>query len=166
MLHGRPVPGVQLLTLSQIPFTFPQTTLALGTHVRMSKIATPGCALEFTDYRKKAIRYWERRRIIWNLILVPPSVFTYVLGAGFAVGIGDRSEFGLPTVVVLFCFAAVAANICFSFVYVIEFWVSGRDAEDVYCKIGRRLIFAIGCLIGISLALAGGKEIAILQYPV
>ena len=66
--------------------------------------------MEFTEYRREAIRYWERRRIIWNILLVPPSVFAYMFASGFAIGIGDESEFGYAMVVALFCFAAVAAN--------------------------------------------------------
>ncbi len=121
--------------------------------------------MEFADYRREAIRYWERRRIVWNLILVPPSVFAYMFAAGIAIGIGDQRQFGYPMVAALFCFAAVGANICYSLAYVIEFWVAGRDAEDAYRTTGRRLLFALGCLVGIGLALAGGRDIAILQYP-
>ena len=125
--------------------------------------------MEFADYRKEAIRYWERRRIIWTLILVPPSVVAYLFASGLALGIGSPGApgaFGYPMVAALFCLAAFGANICYSFVYAIEFWMAGRDAEDDYRANGRRILFFLGCLLGIGLAFAGGQRIAILQYPI
>ena len=122
--------------------------------------------MEFADYKKEAIRFWELRRIIWNLLLIPPSLFGYVFAAGVAVAVDDSPQFGLPIVAVLFCFSAVGANICYSLAYVIEFWAAGRSCEEGYRVKGRRLLFGLGCFIGIGLALSGGRNIAILQYPV
>ena len=122
--------------------------------------------MDFANYRKVAIRYWELRRIVWNIILIPPALFGFMMAAGVAAGIGDPKQFGDPYVIGLFCFSAVGANICYSFAYVVEFWMAGRDAEDGYCSIGRHLLFALGCLIGIGLALIGGQDIALFQYPI
>ena len=38
---------------------------------------TPVAMRDFNKFRHIAIRYWERRRIIYNLALVPPAIFSY-----------------------------------------------------------------------------------------
>ena len=43
---------------------------------------------DYHAFRKTAIRYWERRRIVYNIALVPPSGLSYMLGAGVA-RVGD-----------------------------------------------------------------------------
>ncbi|MGJ8657922.1 MAG: hypothetical protein ACSHX6_15850 [Akkermansiaceae bacterium] len=122
--------------------------------------------LDFTDYRKEAIRYWERKRIIWNLILVLPALFGYLAASEIAVGIGDPSEFGFLYVMACFFFAAMGANICYTFAYVAEFWIVGRDYEFEYRSNGRLKLFVLGCCLGIGLAFLGGRSIALIQYPV
>lgn len=113
----------------------------------------------------EAINYWEIRRTFWNLLLVPPAVLSYWFALGIAVEIGDPPAFGWPVVAAMFCFSAVAANICYSFAYVIEFWIQGASAEEGYRTIGRHVLYALGCLLGIGLALGGGASIAQTQYP-
>jgi len=114
--------------------------------------------------KAEAIEYWEKKRILWNLLLVIPSVFSYWLASGVAVGIGDPASFGWIEVGVMFCSAAVAANICYSFAYVIEFWMQGLQSETAYREHGRSLLFGFGCLLGIGLAFVGGATIAYMQY--
>ena len=117
------------------------------------------------ESKGEAIRYWEKRRIVWNVLLVPPALLGYVLPAGIAAGIGDRAMLGWPEVLAMFCFAAVGANICYSFAYVVEFWIQGSGVEKEYRKYGRTLLFVLGSLLGIGLALMGGASIAQMRYP-
>jgi len=117
------------------------------------------------NLKGEAIRYWELRRIFWNLLLVPPALLSYWFAAGIAVGIGDPPVFGWPGVAAMFCFSAAGANICYSFAYVIEFWIQGASAESGYRKGGRHALFILGCLLGVGLALGGGASIAQTQYP-
>jgi hypothetical protein len=121
--------------------------------------------MEFEVFKRDAIQYWEKRRVIWNLLLVLPAYFSYSIGAGLAAGIGDTAAFGLPMVLAMFCFAAVGANICYCFAYVAEFWLAGTGAEKTYRENGRLLLFILGCLIGLGLAFSGGSAIALAQYP-
>lgn len=123
--------------------------------------------MEPTENSKgEAIRYWERRRKVWNLLLVPPAGLSYGFASGMAIGIGDPPAFGWPVVAALFCLAALGANICYSFAYVIEFWIQGARAEAGYRKQGRTLLFAKGCFLGMGFALSGGASIAQMQYSV
>lgn len=114
----------------------------------------------------EAIKYWEKRRIVWNLLLVPPAILSYWLASGVAAGIGDPPAFDWPIIAIMFCFAAVGANICYSFAYVIEFWIQGTRAEVGYRQNGRTALFVLGCFLGMGLALSGGASIAQAQYPV
>ena len=113
----------------------------------------------------EAIQYWERRRIIWNLLLFPPSILSYLFASGVAVGTGDSPAFEWPVVAAMFCFAAVGANICYSFAYVIEFWIQETQVEAGYRQQGRTALFVLGCFLGVGLALSGGMSIAQAQYP-
>ena len=117
------------------------------------------------NFKGEAIRYWEIRRIFWNLLLVPPALLSYFLAAGIVIGIGDEAAFGWPIVATSFCFSVVGANICYSFAYVIEFWIQGSLAGEGYRRSGRNTLFILGCLLGVGLALTGGASIAQAQYP-
>lgn len=121
---------------------------------------------QFSDYRKEAIRYWEKRRIIYNLLLIPPSLFSYFMGSSFAAGIGDPPLFGIAGVIILFVGSAISANICYSLVYVIEFLLADSNKESGWTQYGRPFVFICGCILGGFLALLGGKSIALSQYPI
>ena len=122
--------------------------------------------MTFTENKRETIKYWEKKRVTWNLLLVPPAIFSYWLASGFAVGIGDLPTFGWPMVAVMFCCSAAGANICYSFAYVVEFWIQGEQVETSYRERGRKILFVLGCFLGIGLALCGGTSIAQMQYPV
>jgi hypothetical protein len=123
--------------------------------------------MEIGSTRKSdAIRYWEVRRIVWNLLLVPPALLSYLFDIEFAVGVDDHPAFGWPIVLAHFCFAALGANVCYSFAYVIEFWIQGSDRESGYHEHGRPLLFALGYLVEMGLSLLGGTAIAQLQFPI
>ncbi len=122
--------------------------------------------MDYQSYRNTAFKYWETRRIIWNVILCVVSIPSYLFCAGLAVGIGDRPEFDLTWVIIHFMAAAVGANVCYTLAYAVEFYFAfGKHHED-YLERGRSFVFFLGCVAGIFLAIAGGREIALLQYPV
>jgi hypothetical protein len=116
------------------------------------------------DSKKSAIRYWERRRIIYNLALVLPAFLGYGLVGGVSAGVGDRSHFGFGFVLFLFVLSAIGANICFSFGYALEFFF-GTDAPDSrWLRFWRPLLMVLGTLFAMLLALLGGRNIAMLEY--
>ena len=119
---------------------------------------------DFDAYRKSAIRYWERCRIIYNVALLPPAFIGYILPAGISAGVGDEAQFGLGGVLLLFFLSAVGANICFSFVYSLEF-LFGNDAPDSqWLPFWRPLLIVLGTLFAMLLAFFGGANIAIMEY--
>ena|SRR5687768_7280419 len=69
-----------------------------------------------------------------------------------------------PVVVVLFILSAVGANVCFSFVYALEF-LFGSDAPDSrWLRFWRPLFMVLGTLFAMLLALFGSRNIAFLEY--
>ena len=118
-----------------------------------------------TEIRRAAVRYWEKRRIAYNLLLVPPSILSYVIGA-MSRGGGEDSLFTTPYALLLFAVAAFGANICYSFVYALEFWFGNCDLESSWNVAGRPIILTCGIILGIILAREGALEIAFMQYAV
>ncbi len=114
-------------------------------------------------FRKTAIRYWERRRIIYNLALVPPAFVGYALADTFNwVGDAHRTHYGF--VIFWLTMSAFGANICYSFAYALEF-LFGCDAPDSrWLRFGRTSAFVAGILFAMSLALIGGRNIANMEY--
>jgi hypothetical protein len=115
------------------------------------------------EIRRAAVRYWERRRIVYNVLLAPPSIVSYSLGA-MSRGGGSDSLFTTPHALLLFAMAALGANVCYSFVYALEFWFGNRDPESLWNVGGRPIILLCGIILGIVLAHKGGLEIAFMQY--
>ena len=117
--------------------------------------------IEEGDSKNEAIHYWEIRRWLWTLLLVPPALFAF----GFVIRAAMHEHQSLPAfgwfeVAVAFCFAAVGANLCYSFAYVVEFWIQGAAAEGGYLRYGRHMLFFLGCVLGVGLAMLGGLSIA------
>jgi hypothetical protein len=113
--------------------------------------------------KKSAIRYWELRRIIYNLALLPPSF------AGFARADAANWE-GNPVypdvayVLPLFAASAVGANICYSFAYTLEFFLNTDDSTSRWLRFGRTTVFVLGVLFAMLLAFFGGAYIAGMDY--
>ena len=118
---------------------------------------------DYHAFRKTAIRYWERRRIIYNVALVPPSGLTYMLGAAVA-RVGDDYGWHPYYVVVLFAMSALGANICYSFAYVLEFFFGSDDPSSRWLRFGRTTVFVTGLLFSMLLALVGGRNISLIEF--
>jgi hypothetical protein len=117
-------------------------------------------------FRKAAIRYWERRRIIYNLALIPPAFFGWIVCAGVSAAVGDRQSLGSGSVLNLFVISAIGANICYSFAYALEFLIGHNGSKTWWLRWGRTVALLLGILLGMFLALLGGRNIANLEYHV
>ena len=118
---------------------------------------------DFQLFRRTAIRYWERRRIIYNLALVPPAFFSY----GFTDNlnwVGDPHVTHYSYILPLFALSAVGANICYTFSYALEFVFGSNDPKSGWLRLGRTSIFVAGVLFAMVLALIGGRNIAIMEW--
>jgi len=114
------------------------------------------------ENKKTAVRYWERRRIIYNLLLIPPAIFGWGI-AGAVSASGDEKGMGTLGVLLLFFSSAIGANICYSLAYVFEFLFAG-SGRSFWPKPGRTIVFICGCAFAVFLAMLGGRNIALIQY--
>lgn len=117
-------------------------------------------------FKRSAILYWERRRIIYNILIGVPSVFVYFGGTDIAAGIGDRARLDFILVLLLFLLSAVVANICYTFAYALEFLLGSVNPESWWLRYGRTVAFAVGTIFSMGLAVQTGHGIFLMQYPV
>jgi hypothetical protein len=119
---------------------------------------------DFATFRTSAILYWEKRRLFYNLALVLPALFGYFTSTELPVAVGDRSYIGLLGLAALFLLAAIAANICYSFSYTLEFLFGTDDATGAWLRFGRRVALIAGIIFAMVLAIFGGRNIGLLEY--
>ncbi len=119
---------------------------------------------DFPGYKRSAVRYCEWRRIIYNLLLVPPAVFSFMIIGGIEAGLGRVPVLTTSQVLIRFIGAAMGANICYSFAYVLEFWFGSDVPEPHWLRWSRTAALVAGVLHSMVLAALGGMGIAFRQY--
>jgi hypothetical protein len=88
------------------------------------------------DYATEAIRYWEPRRLFYNLLLVVVVVITFWLNLPFSRAITVDS--------VLWLFLlAVVANVAYCAAYIVDLSVQASDFRSHWQQF-RWLLFALG----------------------
>ena len=133
--------------MSETPITMPRSS----------------CMQDHQSFRRTAIRYWERRRIIYNLALVLPSLVGYAV-ADTVNYVGDPHETHFGFVAFWLVLSALGANICYSFAYALEFFYGSDDPASRWLRPGRTRFFVAGILFAMVLALIGGCNIANMEF--
>lgn len=110
---------------------------------------------DFGAFRKTAVRYWERRRIIYNAALVLPAFFGFAF-IDTMLWVGDPHKIHYACIVPWFAASALGANICYSFAYAVEFLFGSDDPTSGWLRSGRKTLFVTGVLFAMFLALIGG----------
>lgn len=118
---------------------------------------------DFTAFKRSAVRYWERRRIFYNLALVPPSFFGFAL-ADTLNYVGDPHRLNYWRLLLLFGLSGLGANICYSFAFALEFVLGSDDPTSRWLRFGRAAMFVAGILFGMLLAFLGGVNIAHFEF--
>jgi len=111
---------------------------------------------DFTSFKRAAIHYWETRRIFYNLALVPPTLLGLYLGSAHSTGMW----MGTASALLLFLLYVIAANICFTFAYAVEFLAGSDDERSWWRRFGRPAALVAGIVFGMLLALFGGSDYA------
>ena len=119
--------------------------------------------LDYPNFKRTTIRYWERRRIVYNLALVPPAFVGYMLAAG-VISVGDERPLHPLFVFFLFAVSALGANICYSFAYGLEFLFGNDDPTSRWLRYGRSTAFSAGLVFAMLLAVIGGRNIAVMEF--
>lgn len=118
---------------------------------------------DFQAFRHSAVRYWERRRIIYNAALVIPALLGYGI-TDTLNWVGDQHETHYSYIIPLFLVSAIGANICYSFAYALEFVFGSDDPTSRWLRFGRTVTFVGGVLFAMLLALIGGWNIAQMEW--
>lgn len=131
--------------------------------LRLSELLARITAHQWISARKSALRYWEPRRIFYNLALVPSAFMGYAL-ADTLNNVGDAHVTHYGFVFFWLILSALGANICYSFAYALEFFFGTQEAVSRWMRFGRPTLYVAGVLLGMLLALIGGRNIADLEY--
>lgn len=104
--------------------------------------------------KRKAIAYWEKRRIVYNSLLISTSLLAWQISKEFTYHIDDQTPARLtdPAVMLAIVVLCISMNICYSFVYVLEFFFLADVPRKFWPAPGRTLFLVIGCLMGMWLA--------------
>ena len=97
--------------------------------------------LQWRDYFGDAIRYWEPRRILYNLLLAVIVVVHFVMGLPFS-----RSVLQFNTLLILFALA-VLANVAYCSAYVPDVFAQMSSLRDSWLRY-RWVLFVVGLAFG------------------
>lgn len=117
---------------------------------------------DFQSLKSSAVRYWERRRVFYNLALVLPTILGYV-GADPGI-VPDYPHMGMGGAIWMLILGVFGANICYSFAYSMEFLLGGGKPEARWPRWGRMLALVSGTLFALVLAFRGGRAISFMEY--
>jgi hypothetical protein len=117
---------------------------------------------DLVSIRKEAIRYWEKRRLWHNLLLVIPTLLGYA-PAILSGAVGDPKFLGTKGLAAVFLISILGANVLYSFAYVLEFFFESEDPNSNWRKFGRRWCFVAGTFFAMILAFGGGRNIFLLE---
>ena len=118
---------------------------------------------DFQVFKRTAVRYWERRRILYNLALLLPAFFGYGFSDMFN-WVGDAHPTHYAYILPWFALSAVGANVCYSFSYALEFLFGSDDPKSRWLQSGSTTVFVGGVLFAMLLALIGGHNIAMMAW--
>jgi hypothetical protein len=110
--------------------------------------------------RDRIFSYWEKRRIAYNLLLLPPAWLGWSVSSDFTYSIDDRYPARLddPYVIQSAVILLVIANVCYSMVYVLELaFLTGRKSR--FWPSARTLLFIVGCLAGMYFAMTNAARL-------
>lgn len=107
-----------------------------------------------SETKRKAVAYWEKRRVIYNLLLIPPAWLGWHASSELTSYINDQIPASLsnPQVLLALVLFWVAANTCYTFVYVLEFFFLTESPGKFWPTPGRTLFLILGCILGMCLA--------------
>ena len=89
------------------------------------------------EYATEAIRYWEPRRVIYNVVLAVIVAFYFVAGLP-----GSKQVLTADSILVLFLLAVVA-NVAYCAAYLVDIFVQMSSFRELW-RTGRWILFVVG----------------------
>jgi hypothetical protein len=112
------------------------------------------------EKRASAVRYWESRRLGFNLMLLPPGVCGWLGYISTLVGADAIAPMQPIALMLPLLVALIAVNVLYSAVYCLEFLLMSDGEAGYLLSRGRDVAFAAGSVAVIGLAFLGGAGIA------
>ena len=104
---------------------------------RESELSDGGRRPRFRELAAETLKYWEPRRVVYNVVLAAVVIFYFALA-------WPHSKSFLSVNASLFLFIlAVLANICYCGVYVVDVFVQLSSLRSLWLE-KRWLLFALG----------------------
>lgn len=85
--------------------------------------------------------------------------------ASICAGVGDIPVLNDRFVFLLLLAYAVAANVCYTFAYTLEFFFGSAEVNAAWNRRGRRLAFFGGTAFAMLLAFFAAVGVAVTQFP-
>ncbi len=103
--------------------------------------------------KRDAVAYWEKRRIIYNFLLVPASLLAWESSSELTYSIDEGTPARLtdPSVLIALVLLCIGVNLCYTFVYALEFFFFTESPSKFWPKPGRTIFLILGCFLGIWL---------------
>jgi len=117
---------------------------------------------DFHSFRRSAVRYWERRRIIYNAALILPALFGYRSAHVIGVGAGHETT-NYAYLLALFVLSGLGANVCYCFSYALEFMFGTDEPTSRWLRYERTVAFVAGLLFAMLLSIIGGWNVAVME---
>jgi hypothetical protein len=105
-----------------------------------------------------SIKYWERKRIWYNLFLLLPASLGYFTALEVESNIGDQINHDKVQIITQFFFCFIGANIAFSTAYIPDMFVQLSEFKKTWRQY-RAILFILGCIISFPLALQSAAYI-------
>ena len=99
----------------------------------------------FGEVASNALRYWEPRRILYNLVL------TGVVGAHFFAARPASRSFLAWNTFFLLVFLAVLANVCYCAAYAVDIFVQYSGLRETWAR-WRWVVLLVGIIFGAVIA--------------
>ena len=107
---------------------------------------------EIKDITTDAIKYWEKYRILYNLILLFPTYLGYQIAGNFPAPDPVQTS-GNPNLFIDLVILCIGANFCYTFAYIPDFFIQLSDFKESWRK-KRIYLFAFGTAFASYLALS------------
>lgn len=114
--------------------------------------------------RWPTVVYWEKRRVVFNLVVIAATTTIYQLRVAVSAGVGDTRYLSDLQVGALFIVAWLGANLCFSFVYAMEFLFGLSESPRAWVRSLKPVILIAGCAIGVYLSPSVARDIGGSEY--
>jgi len=115
-----------------------------------------------TANQREAVRYWEIRRLIINVLMIGAAYFGWGIANSFNVGIDELpgARFSDPGIATDFCWVFVSLNLVFCVGYAGEYFLQTEPKKKFWPWPARTILLCVISLFLLGLASKAGTRLA------